>query len=142
MELYERIKVLSDNVAKSQTNLASMLNMPVSTLNGYLNAKRQNNLWPLLPRILDFLPQVSRDWLYFGEGDMFTSAARSASADDAKDVELELLRENRELLKENRELRSELDRLRQQQIETANTGELPVRSGKTAHTSPDGMSSK
>ena len=73
---------------------------------------------------------------------MFTSAARSVPADDAKDVELELLRENRELLKENRELRSELDRLRQQQIETANTGEIPVRSGKPAHTSPDGMSSK
>ncbi|WP_279086488.1 hypothetical protein, partial [Bilophila wadsworthia] len=40
------------------------------TFNGYLSEKRQDNLWPLLPKILVLYPELSRDWLYFGEGQM------------------------------------------------------------------------
>ncbi len=38
----------------------------------YLTEARQDNLWPLLPKILEIFPELNRDWLYFGEGAMFT----------------------------------------------------------------------
>lgn len=45
--------------------------MPQRTFQGYLNEKRQDNLWPILPKILELFPRLSRQWLYFGEGPMF-----------------------------------------------------------------------
>lgn len=45
--------------------------MPQRTFQGYLNEKRQDNLWPILPKILETFPRLSRQWLYFGEGPMF-----------------------------------------------------------------------
>ena len=44
--------------------------MPQRTFQGYLNDKRQDNLWPILPKILELFPRISRQWLYFGEGPM------------------------------------------------------------------------
>ena len=70
MKLFERVRVISTEVARSQSDLAKRLELTLSTFNGYLNEKRQDNLWPLLPRILELYPQLNRDWLYFGEGEM------------------------------------------------------------------------
>lgn len=70
MELYQRIKLLAKTLAKSDKTLGEMLGLKQSTFSGYLKKSRQDNLWPLLPRILMLFPEVSRDWLYFGEGTM------------------------------------------------------------------------
>lgn len=69
MELFERVKQIA-GLAGSETKLASRLNLPQTTFNGYLKPSRQDNLWPLLPKILELFPQVNREWLYFGEGEM------------------------------------------------------------------------
>lgn len=61
---------MSSSVVGSQKRLAKLLNIPQNTFQGYLKIERQDNLWPLLPLILKVVPQVSREWLYFGEGDM------------------------------------------------------------------------
>lgn len=71
MKLFERIRLISTDVARSQTDLAKKLGLTQPTFNGYLNEKRQDNLWPLLPQILELYPQLNRDWLYFGEGEMY-----------------------------------------------------------------------
>lgn len=70
MQLFERIRIISSEVADSQKQLATLLGLPRNTFQAYLKAERQDNLWPLLPRILEVCPQVRRDWLYFGEGAM------------------------------------------------------------------------
>jgi hypothetical protein len=70
MRLFERIKRVATDLAGSETKLATLLELPQQKLNGYLNPKSQKNLWEYLPRILELYPQVSRDWLYFGEGEM------------------------------------------------------------------------
>lgn len=70
MKLFQRIRRISTELSGSASKLASRLHLPQTTLNGYLSEKRENNLWPLLPQILEIYPQISRDWLYFGEGEM------------------------------------------------------------------------
>lgn len=70
MQLFQRVKFLAKEVAGSETRLAEKLGLPQRKLNGYLCEKSQKNLWEYLPAILETYPHISRDWLYFGEGDM------------------------------------------------------------------------
>ena len=70
MELFQRIKKATKAMALSDSAMAAALGMKQSTFSGYLNQKRQHNLWPLLPQILKAFPQISRQWLYFEEGPM------------------------------------------------------------------------
>lgn len=86
MQLFERVRLISAKIARSQSDLAKRLELTLSTFNGYLNEKRQDNLWPLLPRILDAYPQIRRDWLYFGEGEM--TRPDGAEAPSAREAEL------------------------------------------------------
>lgn len=69
MQLYERIKAVCTVLNLSQTTLAQELGLSQSRFNQYLNSKSQRNLWDYLPKILENYPQISRDWLYFGEGE-------------------------------------------------------------------------
>ena len=48
--------------------LARAVGVHERTFQGYLKRERQDNLWPLLPKILEELPRLSRQWLYFEEG--------------------------------------------------------------------------
>lgn len=57
-------------LAGSDKALAEMLEIKQNTFSGYLKPERQDNLWPLLPRMLGLFPRLSRNWLYFGEGPM------------------------------------------------------------------------
>ena len=71
MQLYQRVKSILAALTISQSEMARRLDMPQRTFQGYLNEKRQDNLWPILPKILELFPRLSRQWLYFGEGPMF-----------------------------------------------------------------------
>lgn len=105
MQLFQRVKILAKSKAGSVKALAEKLGKGQSRFNAYLNETRQNNLWPLLPQILELYPDVSRDWLYFGEGEMIASSPTAAQVGeleteldaanamlDAKDAEIERLR--------------------------------------------------
>lgn len=78
MELFERVRKVASDIAGSQSNLATLFGLSQSTFQGYLKMERQNNLWPLLPKILDKYPDLSRDWLYFGDGPMLRSEIKPA----------------------------------------------------------------
>ena len=105
MQLFQRVKFLAKSKAGSVKALAEKLGKGQSRFNAYLNERRQNNLWPLLPQILELYPDVSRDWLYFGEGEMLSespTAARVVELEtaldaanaklDTQDAEIERLR--------------------------------------------------
>ncbi len=105
MQLFQRVKILAKVKAGSVKALAERLSKGQSMFNAYLNERRQNNLWPLLPQILELFPDVSRDWLYFGEGEMLSASPTAARVGeleteldaanamlDAKDAEIERLR--------------------------------------------------
>ena len=71
MELFKRIKEISKHFTSSDKALAEKLGFKQATFSGYLNEKRQDNLWTVLPKILEMYPRLSRQWLYFEEGPMF-----------------------------------------------------------------------
>ena len=104
MQLFQRVKHIAKNKAGSAKSLGEALGLSQSRFNGYLNETRQNNLWPLLPQILELFPDVSRDWLYFGEGEMIASSPTAAQVD-------ELLQKLEAKNAENERLRSELERV-------------------------------
>ena len=101
MELFERVRLISTDVARSQTDLAKKLGLTQPTFNGYLNEKRQDNLWPLLPRILELYPQLNRDWLYFSEGEMY-GGHRERSPAQVKEMSKRLAALEQELAEERR----------------------------------------
>lgn len=76
MQLHERIKELIKILAKTQVGFASELGVPQGTFNDYLNESGQKKIRVvLLEKILEVFPQVSRAWLYFGEGEPLASPA-------------------------------------------------------------------
>ena len=108
MQLFERVRLISSKIAKSQSDLAGHLGLSISRFNGYLNEKRQDNLWPILQRILEIYPQIRRDWLYFGEGEMLHE-----DSDHLPRTELEktLIRRVADLEAEQQEQRRLIQRL-------------------------------
>ncbi len=70
MQLYERVKAIAKKYCGSDKSLSELLRLRQNTFSYYLSPKSQNNLWPLLPKILEIFPEVNRNWLYFGEGEM------------------------------------------------------------------------
>lgn len=80
MKLFERVKAVASATAGSQAALGEALGLSGRTFQGYLCESRQNNLWSLLPQILTLYPQIRRDWLYFGEGEMTGKAGADAVA--------------------------------------------------------------
>lgn len=113
MALFERVKAIYSNMAISQADFARNLHLTPATFNGYLKESRQNNLWPLLPQILALYPQINRDWLYFGEGEMLAGdAPRAASAPkDREALEARVRELEAELLEERRLNRRLTERL-------------------------------
>ena len=81
MELFERVKQVR-KVAKSYARISQALGITQSNFNYYCDVKTQDNFWPLLPKLLDAFPQLSRDWLYFGEGAMVMPEINGASVQD------------------------------------------------------------
>lgn len=68
-ELYERVTT-AGKFFGGLPAFAEMIGVQYRTFHAYLSAKRQHNLWPLLPAMLEAFPRLSRQWLYFGEGPM------------------------------------------------------------------------
>lgn len=98
MELYQRllqlIELLADN---SQTRFAKSIGLSQQTFNNYLNPEGQQKIRKtLLDTILAIYPEISRDWLFFGEGEMLGREGETPlTGPDEKDcriAELEALR--------------------------------------------------
>ena len=88
MELYERVDVVVKRLAKSRTHLAKQFNIKQTTFNSWFSRDRQDYLLPVLFKILELYPHVSRDWLFFGEGDMVASEAGGLSVSQSREKEL------------------------------------------------------
>lgn len=110
MQLYERVKILAKIRAKSVSALSEKLGIAQTTFNGYLKESRQSNLWEILPQILKLYPDVNRDWLYFGEGEMLDKSEKASpeTIQELKAKIQELEQELSETNKINRQLTARL----------------------------------
>lgn len=109
MQLFERVRLLAKEKEKSVSRLATKLKLGQTTFNGYLNENRQFHLWEILPKILELYPDVSRDWLYFGEGEMLgEERATPETIQELKNKIQELEQELSETNKMNRQLTAKL----------------------------------
>lgn len=74
MILFQRVALAADELEGSRAKMArtmgAVLKIHPRTFEGYFCEEREKNLWPILPDILKQYPQISREWLYFGEGPM------------------------------------------------------------------------
>jgi len=50
--------------------MAKQLNIKQTTFNSWFTRDRQGYLLPILFQILELCPHISREWLFFGEGEM------------------------------------------------------------------------
>lgn len=75
MQLYERLLQLVSIISgNSQTKFAKSLGMAQTTFLGYLSETGQSKIRvSFLDQILNTYPQIRREWLYFGEGEMLQS---------------------------------------------------------------------
>lgn len=111
MMLYQRVREVADKVAESQADLARGLDVHVRTFSNYLKEERQDNLWPLLEKICVLYPQIRREWLWWGEGEMLKSDAPLTLPEPTPDMTAELARmriELDEVNKINRQLVTKL----------------------------------
>ena len=70
MQLFERIRFFSKSQKIPLARLAEHIGVSPQTFNTWFAEKSQRNLWEHLQKILDLYPELSREWLYFGEGPM------------------------------------------------------------------------
>ena len=108
MLLFQRVKEVASVLAGSQTILGEKLGFSSPrTFQAYLTEARQDNLWPLLPRILEIFPELSREWLYFGEGSMLARSGVQEMATLSNDCQRRITELEAEL-KEERALNRRL----------------------------------
>lgn len=114
MQLFERIRFFSKSKKVPLARLAEHIGVSPQTFNTWFSEKSQRNLWEHLQKILDLYPELSREWLYFGEGPMFKNEVEKSpplASEPERDERLHHLeQENAELTKE---LRGALKDLRQ-----------------------------
>ena len=70
MELHERVDKVIKRMVKSRANLAKQLDIKQTTFNSWFTIDKQEYLLPILFQILKLYPHISREWLFFGEGEM------------------------------------------------------------------------
>lgn len=77
MQIFERLGEIIKYFAKnSQAAFARSLGILPTTFNGYMNEKGQERIrFSLLKTILEIYPDVNREWLLFGDGEMLKTNA-------------------------------------------------------------------
>lgn len=125
MELFQRllqlVELLENN---SQAQFAKQLGILPQTFNNYTNFDGQQKIRKvLLDKVLLVYPQVNRDWLFFGEGEIFgeEGAPAAPGKPDAKDRRIAELEDE---LKEERRLNRRLtERLLERETTSASPKE-------------------
>ena len=88
MELYERVDAVVRRMAKSRTHMAKQLNIKQTTFNTWFSRDRQEYLLPILFKILELYPHISREWLFFGEGEMVRAEMDGPPVSQSREREL------------------------------------------------------
>lgn len=108
MELYKRIDCLLSHYNLSRSALAKEINIHVNTFGRYFIPDQEDKLRACLWKIHEVFPDISRDWLFFGEGEMFDKAENNPKIAQLQKKVDELEQEVSEERKINRQLTARL----------------------------------
>lgn len=100
MELFERIRYLSEIKGVSFAKIAKFLDVPQQTFHQWLKKGSQKNLWEHLPKILELYPDVRPEWLYMGQEPAFKDGTASTEPELTPEEALKLREENERLKSE------------------------------------------
>ena len=73
MYFFERVDLVLNHHAMSRTELSRRLDIKHNTFSRYFTPDQQDKLSQSLWKMLDIFPDISRDWLFFGEGEMYNT---------------------------------------------------------------------
>lgn len=79
---YQRVIELLQEFGESRTQLAQKLSIPQNTFNRYFCDQHGDKIAAHLWKVAELYPQVSREWLFFGEGAMLKKNADALPAAD------------------------------------------------------------
>ena len=117
-EIGSRIKELIFKLDLNQTSFAKSVEVPQSVIYNTINGVTKTPRYTLLESILKVYPQVNKDWLLEGKGEMFKEASESVPQNVAPDNYLqEQLRRLEEQFSKMREMFSTELSVKNQQIE-------------------------
>lgn len=109
MELFERIKQLRGHFGDYR-KIYEPMGLQQQKFQSYLSITSQKNLWQYLPKLTEAYPEISRPWLYWGEGPMFISPSQNIQTQEpATNVQnIDLAEANKVLAETNQRLVEEL----------------------------------
>jgi len=76
---YRRVDEFLRFFGESRTHLARKLGIPQNTFNRYFCEEHSSKLCAHLWKIAELYPQLCKEWLFFGEGEMLAAAREGAS---------------------------------------------------------------
>ena len=88
MELFERIRYLSEIKGINLAKIARFLSLSQQNFHQWLKPGSQKNLWEHLPKILELFPDVRPEWLYMGQEPIFKEDAVDPAPTRAETEEL------------------------------------------------------
>lgn len=105
-DIFDRLKLVQPYLAKTQGELAEFFGVDEKTFGGVLRRK-SNNIYPLLPKLFERLPDLNAEWLYLGKGVPRKSEEAGAEPQSYQ----ELVEANRRLVETNQQLVEQNQRL-------------------------------
>lgn len=108
MELYKKVDQLLAHYNFSRSALAKEINVHVNTFGRYFTPDQEDKLRACLWKIHEVFPEVSRNWLFFDEGEMFDKEENNPKITQLQKKVDELEQEVTEERKINRQLTARL----------------------------------
>lgn len=108
MEILKRITKILDYYNYSRIMLAKKININENTFNRYFLPDQEDKFLGCLWKIHAVFPEISRNWLFFGEGEMFDKTESSPEISSLQKKIEELEHEITEERKLNRQLTARL----------------------------------
>ena len=105
MELYERVRLLK-RYTGSIEKLGELMGIAQQRITSWSNEKSQINFYRHLPKLLESLPNIRREWLYFEDGPMLKTEVEGEPAivEDLRQQVRTLTETNRRLAETNQKL--------------------------------------
>lgn len=82
--IHKRLEIIRKKYGMSKSEFARRLNVVGRTFSHNMDHKRDDKLCYLAYVVIDVFPEISRDWIFFGEGPMLAAQAKIVQIESAR----------------------------------------------------------